>query len=134
MSLKNSINAATSQAFRVADSVLTDGVYVESVTSTYDPTTGQIVDVTVNHTVKIAFSSFKDTETLTGVTSGSNQFPQLIQPQDKKATIERRLFPSTFEPKTTDRVTEGSPPRVWNVVSSKEEPTMSLIILQLRQA
>lgn len=134
MSLKKICNEATKQAFKVAESVISDAVYVAMSSTSYNADTGSQANTEVPYQVKVAFSSYRDTEIHGGVISGSNQYPQLIQPQDKKGAIEKRYFPVGFEPKVNDRILVGSPAIAWNVVSTKEEPSGSVLIVQLRIA
>lgn len=133
MSLKSAVQQASRQVFRVAESVLTEVNYIAFKEAIYDPATGTVNPSTTDYLVKVAFASFKDSELLVGVMSGSGQFPQLLQPTDRKAVMLATDFPEGFIPTTLDKLEETISSKVWGVVAVKREPTESLILLQVRE-
>lgn len=133
MSLKQSIQAATTAVFKAAESVLTSIIYVQAGIPEYNTDSGAVAVPETLYVVKGAFSSFKDEEVIVGLSAGSNQFPQIIQPGDKKCVINKAEFSVLISPSLLDFILEGSPGTKWDIVAVKEEPTESLIILQLRR-
>jgi len=136
MSLKEDLQKATTQVFKAADSVLTDLVYRVNLGSTYSPPTGQVEENFVDYNLRAAFSSFKQNEVTVGITSGSNQYPQLVQPNDIKCAFPRQGFtlPFDFEASLSDVVIEdASPARTWDIIRVLTPPGSAVVLLHLRQ-
>jgi len=136
MSLAHDLQKATLAAFKVADSVLSDITYRVDQGSEYSPPTGVVTQTFTDYDIRAALSSFKKNEMTTGISSGSNQYPQLIQPNDIKCAFPRQLkeLPATFEPKLTDVVIENSSPaKSWDIVRVLSPPGAAVVLLHMRQ-